>query len=367
VISDASEEGLFEHLIVEFVDHGERAVDFLRASKQLLTMSPGSVPRQAALVGYCLREAMKAIPDSDDTGGGGEWGRRSREVVNAKKRFELVRGLPGDDADSALSDLLSKIDLMASTHEQDRIHQRRLIALIVNRTGARPLTFGTDPIRTYQNLIERCDSVAHRKGEATLEEAQQLWTDCMAVLRQLFMPPEVRHRELDALADLEYPGSDDVLSVLSLVAGPKHLQRFLSRVKTVAWLDLLDNSGVLEPPVGHDGWPVFADVDRLKEDDPTGIAAALRRMLDRWGADSRQAWYITRAATDLGTQGNELVLAALRRHPTSSGLIHLAIVAAGQTDPTDNFVESVADLAFNQTAEILGPVEARSFAPLLPA
>jgi hypothetical protein len=355
VISDGFDEGLFEHLIVEFLDHGRRAVEFLRASRQLLAMSPEYLPRQAALIGYCLREAMKAIPESQDVDGVGRWRERSREVADAKRRLEMIRGFPGEDEEGALDHLLAKIDEMALTHEQDRIHQQRLIAVIVNRTGARPLTSGTDPVRTYQDLLDRCDRAVH--GTVTFEVAQQLWTDCMAVLRQLFMPPDVRHRELDALADLDSPGEDDAQAVLSLVAGPNHLQRFLSRIKTSAWFDLLDASGLLEPPGGQGAWPVFVAVERLKEDDPAGIAVALERMFDRWGAHERRAWYIARASIDLGVHGRDLVLRALRRHPASAGLIHLAVMAASRSDPADEFVESVADIALNQAGDLFPPVE----------
>jgi hypothetical protein len=174
VISDGCDEGLFEHLIVEFLDHGQRAVEFLRASRQLLAMSPESLPRQAALIGYCLREAMKAIPESQDVDGVGRWRERSREVVDAKRRLEMIRGFPGEDEEGALDHLLAKIDEMALTHEQDRIHQQRLIAVIVNRTGARPLTSGTDPVGTYQDLLDRCDRAVH--GTVTFEVAQRLWT-----------------------------------------------------------------------------------------------------------------------------------------------------------------------------------------------
>ncbi|NEE01201.1 hypothetical protein [Phytoactinopolyspora halotolerans] len=355
MITDEPDEELFDHLVIEFLDRGRRAVEFLHAARQLLAMPPGSVTRQAALIGYCMREAMKAIPESQDVDGIGTWKTRSRAVVDAKHSFELIRGLPGEDEESALDNLLAKIDDMALTHEQDRVHQQRLIAVIVNRTGAEPLTRGTDPVRTYQDLIDRCDRAVH--GAVTFEEAQQLWIDCMAVLHQLFLPPEVRHRELDALADLDSPDNDDAATVLSLVAGPNHLRRFLSRIKTVAWFSLLDESGVLEPPTSQAAWPVFAAVGALKDLDQAGLAAALQRMFDRWGADDRQAWYIARAAVDLGVHGRKLVLTALGRHPKTAGLVHLAIEAVRNADPADEFVTSVADIALNQTTGSVGLVE----------
>lgn len=49
MISDEYDEALFDHLTVEFLDHGKRAVEFLRTAKQLLGMSLESLPRRSAL------------------------------------------------------------------------------------------------------------------------------------------------------------------------------------------------------------------------------------------------------------------------------------------------------------------------------
>jgi hypothetical protein len=338
---DDLDQDLLDHLIVEFLDHGQRAVDFLRSAGGLLSLAPDLLPQQPALIAYCLREAMKAIPASQDTGGGGQWRVKSREVTEAKQRFELIRGLPGEDSDGALQALLARIDEMALTHEQDRLHQQRLIAVIINRTGAHPLASGTDPVRTYQEVLDRLDSAVH--GTVTLEEARQLWVDCLAILRQLFLPPDTRHRELDALAALASPGQADVPALLALLAGPSHLHYFLWRIQTPAWLDLLDESEVLQPPAGQAGWPVFAAVEQLRDDHAADLAAALDRMFDRWGSDLQRAWYLARAAVDLGARGNDVVLRAVRQHPNSPRIADLAVWAAEKANPSDEFVQSVAD------------------------
>ena len=338
---------LLDHLIVEFLDHGQRAVDFLRSAAGLLSTRPELLPQQPALIAYCLREAMKAIPASQDTGGGGQWRTKSREVAEAKQRLEMIRRLPGEDSDGALQELLARIDEMALTHEQDRLHQQRLIAVITNRTGAQPLASGTGPVRTYQDVLDRLDRAVH--GAVTLEEARQLWVDCLAILRQLFLPPDTRHHELDALAALDSPSQADVPALLALLAGPNHLRYFLSRIQTPAWLDLLNESEVLQPPAGHAGWPMFAAVEQLRDEHAADLAAALRRMFDRWGSDPQRAWYLARAAVDLDSRGNDLVLRALRQHPTSPGISDLAVWAAEKADPSDEFVQSVADQVLNTT------------------
>jgi hypothetical protein len=336
---------LMDHLIVEFLDHGWRAVEFLRSASGLLSMPPGQLPRQPALMAYCLREAMKAIPASQDTGDGGQWRMRSRAVAQAKQRFEMIRGLPGEDSDGALQELLAKIDQMALTHEQDRLHQQRLIAVITNRTGAQPLAWGTGPVQTYQSVLDRLDTAVH--GTVTLAEARQLRAECLGVLRQLFLPPDTRHRELDALTTVVSPREADVAALLALLGGPTHLHYFLSRIESTAWLELLRETTVLEPPSGQAAWPVFAAVEQLKDDHGAELAAVLARMFDRWGSNPQKAWYLTRAAVDLGSPGHRLVLRALRQHPTSTKISDLAVWAADKTNPADEFVQLVADQVLN--------------------
>ena len=104
--ADELDEGLLDHLVVEFLDHGQRAVEFLRSAQTLLSVTPADTPRVADVIAYCIREAMKAIPASQDTSGGGLWKTASRAVVDARKRFELTRALPGEDSDAAMRDLL---------------------------------------------------------------------------------------------------------------------------------------------------------------------------------------------------------------------------------------------------------------------
>ena len=92
---DEPSEALLEHLVFEFGDHGERAAEFLRTAADLRRSpaNPAS-PRRAECVAYCLREALKMIPQSQAVAGSGAWRTRSRSVTDAKRRYEQVRGLP---------------------------------------------------------------------------------------------------------------------------------------------------------------------------------------------------------------------------------------------------------------------------------
>ena len=105
--------------------------------------------------------------------------------------------------DGALRDLLDSIDDLALTYEQETIHQKRLIAVMVERTGAEPFASGTKPIDTYQDLLTRLDRALHTGS--SLEAVAGLWADALALLRQLFLPPDARHQELARLAGLTKP------------------------------------------------------------------------------------------------------------------------------------------------------------------
>ena len=137
---------LLDHLVVEFGEHGRRAVEFLQTAEALLALeSSTTTPRLPETAAYCLREAMKTIPDSQKDGQAGRWRSASRAVTDARRRFDLVRGVPGEDEDGALRELLDAIDGLDQVHGQEGIHQRRLIAIMVSRTGTVPLSAGTAP------------------------------------------------------------------------------------------------------------------------------------------------------------------------------------------------------------------------------
>lgn len=205
----SADQELLNHLVVEFGDHGQRAVEFVRTAQRLLELEPGEKwPRLPETIAYCMREAMKTIPASQDVGDGGFWKSASRGVTEARRRYELVRGVPGEDEQGALHELLATIDDLELVHSQEGVHERRLIAIIVNRTGALPVAAGTAPIRAYHDLLVELDDAPH--GATTLDRARELWNQCIAILRQLFLPPDLRHAELESLASIDSPTSDDV-------------------------------------------------------------------------------------------------------------------------------------------------------------
>lgn len=336
------DEGLLDHLVVEFGGyHGRRAVEFLRSAHALMSLPAETVPCMADTIAYCLREAMKAIPESQATGGGGQWRTTSREVVKAKDR--LQEAINADQAgETELAFLLDRINDMARTHEEASLHQGRLIAVVINRTGAQPLSSGTEPVRVYQDLVSRLDTAVHRGG-INLAQALQLWNECLAILKQLFLPPAVRHRELEELANIQSPTPEDLTVLMSLLASPHHLQHFLSKLSSPGWIEALAESSLLDPPQANVGWPFFAAVAQLKDTHPAEIAAVLDRMFDKFGSSPYQAVYIAHAAHDLGVHGHDLLRRAAKTHRATQTISYLAISAAAKADPANQFVYDIAD------------------------
>ncbi len=342
------EKKLLEHLVVEFGAHGHRAVEFLNTAQDLLTAGLSGSPRLPAAIAYCLREAMKAIPASQDAGDSGLWKQVSREVVDAATRYKRRKDMPGEDEQGALNDLLAGVEDLRGFHDQEGVHERRLIAVIVNRTGAAPIAAGTAPIETYQSLVVRLDGAVH--GDISFAEVQDLWAQCLAILRRLFLPPEIRHAELDVLAGIESPHQEDVARLLKLVAGPNHLSHFLGQVVSPEWLELLMNNGVLEPPNENGPWPAFAAVEHLAGEHGGALATWLTRMYEKYGGEPVRGWFVARAAVDVGDEALTLVVRALKDHPTSSAILDLGVWVVEKVDPADELTAFLADVLFNEAS-----------------
>ena len=238
---------LLAHLRSEFGSHGRRAADSLLTARSALNWAKEhdrtAAPRIGNAIAYCLREAMTEILNSQDDSGQ-SWRSLSRDVVRAKERYERVHG-SGPDGQRPLAELLKTIDDMAEFHERESDRERRLIAVLLDRTGTTPLA-GSTSVRRFQRTTQGLNKVVHGSAPYDAGEAEHTWSECVALLRVLFLPDE-RYRELDRLAAVEQPSADDVRDVSELVIAPAHLRYFLARIERPVWLDLLTDSGPAGP------------------------------------------------------------------------------------------------------------------------
>jgi len=335
--------GLLTHLIDEFGVPGQQAGDYMRSAEVLVVEDV--LPSSGSHVAFALRAALLALMGTADATQGGQWKHASRAVADAKVRYEAALRVPGDEAAAALQDLLDRIDEMVQLHGQDALHQQRLIAIMLRRTGAAPISAGLEPVKAFHKLLEDLNVGVH-KG-ATARQGQHLWEATVAILEQLFLPPQVRHAELDALAAVDALDDQHVERALGLLATPQHLHYFLARTRTAEWPRRLMERGLLDPPVGAGGWPMFTAVNSLRESQPDALAEILHVFAARWKRDAQRCWYVARAALDLGAAGRQVVLELVRRHPAHPAIAFFAIDAALASDPSDEFVTDVADVVLN--------------------
>jgi hypothetical protein len=337
--------------VVEFRKHGQRALEFVTTARDHIENGVDRSPRTPETVVYCLREALKSITMSQARGEGGEWRKVSRRVADAKRRYTIAfeTNLPGTDPDAALADLLAAISDMEEFHKSEGVHQRRLIAVIVDRTGAFPYESGTEMVRAYQQLLGDLDNGLHDRVDAAA--AIELYNRSTGLLRRLFLPPQDRNAELDALAAVQQPSSDDLSRLRQLVVSPQHLQRFLQNLTTTAWLDKLSDSTFLDPPAGEGSWPGFAAAEALIPTDPAGIVNWLSTMYQRCGPNPAQAWYIFRAGTDAGELAHPLLLRALRDHAAFHPVREVASWFLDSCEPAGQIVADMADILLNSTED----------------
>ncbi len=225
------------------------------------------VPRLGETVAYALREAMTSILKPDAQGSGGEWRQISRSVVEAGNRYEEIRRLPGGGEEQALNELLSKIDGLANFHSQgDSVYQARLIATVLYRTGHQ-FASQDDLVERYQGLLNRLNQGLH--NGTPLCEASQLHSECVSLLRALFLPPSIRNSELECLARIEFPSSEDVDTLKSIIATPVHMKQFLDRIENPKWFDFLTEWPAIAPRNNY--WPASSAVQRLMPQYPEEV------------------------------------------------------------------------------------------------
>ena len=201
------------------------------------------------------------------------------------------------------------------------------------------------PVRAYQGLLDRLSAAAH--GGTRPESAEELWAECAAIMRRLFLPPDIRHPELENLARISQPAEADTRAVVDLVSSPTHLRYFLSKVESPAWLEVLGETGVLAPTYTDGAWPPHAAAARLAQRYPAEVAAWLKHMYRSYGTNSVAAAQIVRAAGDAGGPALSLALDAVRDHQEDRGVLVSGVRVAEQADASSALVEDLADVILN--------------------
>ena len=345
---DRPEPELLDELRLEFGENGRRAVEFLETAGALLRLDRGAIPRVGPAIAYCLREAMTSVLQSAVIQQVVTHKDIADRVVEARRTYEQVVSLSGEDAERALGDLLGFITELEDLPSREGLNQKRLIAVMIDRTGTEPLSSGTRPVRAYQSLLDRLNEALH--GSRRDVNAGQLWSECIAIFRQLFTPPEARYTGLEILAQEESPSPEDLEAVCALLVSPQHLRHFIKKVSSPVWLRVLQPTGHLDPPDAETAWPVFAGIVRLAEDHHEEVTAWLEEMYALHGAKPGPAWDIARTAEEIGGPALRLVLRAVKDHPQQPGIVMLGDMAVQKLDASDDLVECFADVLLNEAS-----------------
>ncbi len=338
--------GIAERIVIEHGDRGERANEFMTTAAALLAKR-STPPRVGQTVAYCVREALVSLAPLGTDGAGEPWRDLSRRVVESRLRYERALDLPetASDAPGALAALLRAVDDLALFHESDRSRRRSLVGSIVDRSGEEPNRAGERAVQEFLDVLEVANSAVHTDDE--VEDPGSLYDRALSVLAWLYTPAQTRFGELEKLASVDEPGEAEVARLNELVLTAMHLQRFLRALRTVKWLDVLTDSGALDPPEGHAAWPAFAAVDALVSIDPAGLATWLERLYDRCQGSETQLWQILRAAHDIGAFADPLTRRVLARHAGKKATRDMALTILLRRPAPDTIVQDIADHLLN--------------------
>lgn len=331
---------LLKRLEFQLGDDGLRAADFLRTAAQLASTEQDMYPRLADVIAYCLREALTVIPAEQNLTQNSDWKEATEQVIDAKMRYVLAVGLPGNDSDMALDELLGKISVLEQFRNQIKgTRGRRLQSFIGNLTGS---AAAEEVVQRYEILLEQANSGVHHG--ISFDEAQELFDKCTAVIQQIFMNPIVRYQQLDILLASEMASAERIDQVKQLISSANHIRYMVPNLSSINWLAPLTEKGMFDLPRDEEPWIGIAVVKRFGNPHPDTIAAWLDRKYDAVGDNNpSHAWWIARAALDLGAPGLNLIYRILNDYSDSRAIYGLCALAADKTEMSSEMCEKFAE------------------------
>ena len=349
---------ILDRLARDFGNHGARAAQFLKTAEMLIG-SPPSAPRIGELIAYCIREALIEVPraagsaeaESTDR----PWRLLSREVVDAATRYKQARGLTGMDEQQALEDLLESISELDDLHSRDNVHAEGLRDIIKYRTGLSPLTRNVNAFTDYQRLIDDIQKMVHTSANAeliTVDYVDPYFQRTIDVLSSLFSV-DSRMEHIQHLAALEQPSSTDVVALRTHLITPHDQSFFASCVNSPAWLDLMTDHGLLDPPDNEgEQWLAAMMINRLRDHYGRYIADWLGKAWTRWSSTEQGVISLADAAFQAGKYGRETLVLCLNHKPSIPQICNLAFLELRHVESSSPHVATFADLLLNPAAAL---------------
>ena len=347
--TEVTDAALVDHLRVEY---GDRVVQFLRTAQDLLGSGMKS-PCLGEAVVCCLRGAIDTILNSSDilTKSKGEWGKISREVVRAFEPLASTSDLNSAEARYSFEELAARMGELDLFHQQEKGSVIRQLEDVLSRRTGFDLTPSAG--ERFQVLWDRLNYGIHRG--ATVEDAREMTSECFAVLRQLFMPPQVRHSEIERLARIVEPSPEDHSQLVDLLATPNNQRAFFERVESMAWFPLLYESGHLYPSGADRMWPAAGAFERFASDNPDEIKQWFEKVYADRGTDPMVAWLVVQSGLSMGEVCLEVAFQAVKDHSEDRNVLRLGVRAVEKcAAPESQWVEVFADEFLNMGNESPG-------------
>ena len=349
---------ILDRLASDFGNHGARAAQFLKTADTMIGSLP-SAPRLGEVIAYCIREALVEVPraagsaeaESTDR----PWRLLSRKVVDAATRYKRARGLTGMDEQQTLEDLLESISELDDFHSRDNVHTEGLRDIIKFRTGLSPLTRNVNAFTEYQRLIDDVQTMVHTSANAeliTVDYVEPYFRRTIEVLSSLFSV-DSRMEQIQHLATLEQPSSTDVATLRTHLITPHDQSFFASFVNSPAWLDLMTDHGLLDPPEnGGERWLAAMMINRLRDRYGRYIADWLGRAWNRWSSTEQGISSLADAAFQAEEYGRETLILCLQRKPNVPEICNLSFLELRRIESSHPHVATFADLLLNPAAAL---------------
>ncbi|MEV6340551.1 hypothetical protein AB0M12_38250 [Nocardia vinacea] len=328
-------------------ERADEVIRCLRTAKALLTQREADSHglRLAASAAYNLREALNRIVERHDPAEGG-----LSLVLTAWATYEAQNAVPDSDREAARKMFDSVMRTVAAGKSRASGYARKLITHLQERAGVDPLESAADPIREFQTLLEQANTGLH--GNLSDHQAVQLFERILDWFGRVFAPPdEVADQSLN-LAAQPWTSTQQIQQLARMAANSHHLRLFFGAVQDPAWLTPLHSAGLCAIPAPDAGWPVAALTEGLGLTAPAQVTDLLQLVLNdikQLPKDERLAprFELLRVAVRLGSEGWPVVIDVASKHGDDGAVQSLAVSAALDAEPTDPFIETIANVVLN--------------------
>jgi hypothetical protein len=250
--------------LATYGEPGVRAGELLVTAYQLLRLP--DLPRRSEAVAWACREALVSVLNL----GGRSHGLRAaaREVVQS---WQLMQTAEADDASRVLAEKIET--LRAEIDRPGGYHARRLLEVIRRHTGREPLPQQEAAAAQWARLVGEAAGGLH----ANLDDkgAARLYVRTRGAIDNLFSPLIGRLDAIDRVLAVASPGAQERARLLAWASDPRALEYFFATARGKQWLDLLDETALLDP--GDRGWLALPFLNQLAAGAPDAVADWLDR------------------------------------------------------------------------------------------